>query len=964
MALEASAQRAAMRHVVFDKFDLREVTVSRPLVIHEGTDVEVNIELRAYTEGTRNSSSTWDEFRIFSWARDRNWIEHCRGLISAQKATDNAVDGPQQILNAKATLISHMKAIKDACRFPVNPAEMYQTLNAKGAGYGPAFQGLENCSASDDHAVADLIVPDTKSTMPMSHEPDLIIHPALLDQFIQIVWPIFGAGRAGLNVLYMPSFVQSMSISTGITRNAGDRLRVYGSGHPTPSHPSPTKLSLFATATDDGGDDVLISMDSLVMTPVFDGSDAPSSATNRELCYKMQWEPMVAQRPLIDNESQSESHTASNGTNCLMTPKAEVRIAIVCDENVQQSLISSLEDLVRDFTSEPPIIGSLSNIETEGMVCIVLSELVGSIISELKAPTFKAIQDMTSSALGILWVVRGAYTNSAQPDGQMVIGLARSIRSETMLKFATLDLDASPQLSETGAAVKIFEVFKSTFAPDCPTIGGDMEYQERDGKLFVPRIIEDPDMNKFINQETQPFAAPDLQPFAQEERPLKIAIQIPGALDSLYFKDDIVHGRALLEHEVEIEVKATSMNFKDIMISMGQLSSRYIGVECSGIISAIGSKVKDLSIGDRVCAMSEGAYSTYARCLGTSVHKIPDLMSFEDAATIPVIYCTAYYSLFDVGRLIKGERVLIHAAAGGVGQAAIILCKMVGAEIFATVGSAAKKEFLMSEYGIPEDHIFYSRNTSFAKAIKRETGGQGVDLVLNSLAGDQLRETWDGLAHFGRFIEIGKRDIVGNTRLEMARFEHNALFASVDLTIVAAERPEIMRRLLNDVFELIAEGLARPISPVTIFPMSKVESAFRTLQGGKIMGKIVLVPKPDDMIKAVPAKTKSLLKADATYVIIGGTGGLGRSMSRWMIGKGARSILLISRSGKVTGKIGELIDEAKKAGAQIIVRPCDVTSKEQVERLVSSGISRLPPIRGIIHAAMILHVSVPHLCRL
>lgn len=155
----------------------------------------------------------------------------------------------------------------------------------------------------------------------------------------------------------------------------------------------------------------------------------------------------------------------------------------------------------------------------------------------------------------------------------------------------------------------------------------------------------------------------------------------------------------------------------------------------------------------------------------------------------------------------------------------------------------------MTEYKIPESHIFYSRDTSFAKGIRRATNDEGVDVVLNSLAGDQLRETWDCLAHFGRFIEIGKRDITGNTRLEMARFEHNALFASVDLTVVAQERPRMMKRILEDVFGLLEKKEIKEIAPITTFPISEVESAFRTLQGGKIMGKAVVVPKEGDQVK-------------------------------------------------------------------------------------------------------------------
>ena len=847
MAMEAAAQRAEMRNVVYQKFELREVTVSRPLVIHEGSDVEANITLRAHAEGTRSSSDTWDEFRVFSWAKDRGWIEHCRGLISVQRNTDvNLIDGAQQALDAKTSIISKMTSITNVCNALVNAQSMYENLRAAGVGYGETFQGLENCRASEGHAVADLIIPDTAAVMPMHHEPDFIIHPATLDLFLQIVWPIFGVGWKALDVLHMPSFVGSMSISTNITRKPGDRLRLFGSGNPSPTNPSPTKFSLFATASD-SSDEALISIDSLIMTPVFDGDNNIGSTVNRELCFKLLWDPAFQQPQENGCENNSETHKETNGQSA--APTADLEVVIICDQEIQQSLVSNVKDLLRHFTKKEPVIGSLGEVDVDGKICIVLSELDRPVVPNLSGESFTAIQKMVSVSSGVLWAVRGAYTDAENPDAEMVIGMARSIRSETLLKFATIDLDMSAQLSCTGTAEKIFEVFKAIFDPHTPTVGGDLEYQERDGKLLVPRVVNDPDMNKFVHQETQPSAAPDLQPFTQEGRPLKIAIKTPGALDTIFFVDDLSVGTPLTEFEVEIQVKATSMNFKDIMVAMGQLSQPYIGVECAGVISAVGSKVTDIAVGDRVCAMSEGAYSTYARCLGTSVQKISDTMSFEHAATIPVIYCTAYYSLFDLGRLTRGESVLIHAAAGGVGQAAILLSQMAGAEIFATVGSTAKKEFLITEYGLPEDHIFYSRNTSFAKAIRLATNGQGVDVVLNSLAGDQLRETWDSLAHFGRFIEIGKRDIVGNTRLEMARFEHNAMFASVDLTVVATERPKIMKRLLADVFDLMSKGSIRPISPITTFAISNVESAFRTLQGGKIMGKIVIVPGPEDQVK-------------------------------------------------------------------------------------------------------------------
>lgn len=179
-------------------------------------------------------------------------------------------------------------------------------------------------------------------------------------------------------------------------------------------------------------------------------------------------------------------------------------------------------------------------------------------------------------------------------------------------------------------------------------------------------------------------------------------------------------------------------------------------------------------------AMTKGAYATYKRSKATLQDSRQHVIRGA-AARVLVVYCTAYYSLMDPGRLSKGESILIHAAAGGVGQAAVQLALMIGAEIFVTVGSVEEKESIMKEYGLPADHTFYSRNASFAAAIRRATNNRGIDVVLNCLAGDLMRKKWDCLGHFGRFVKIGKQDITENARLEMAQFEHNAAFASLDL---------------------------------------------------------------------------------------------------------------------------------------------------------------------------------------
>jgi NADPH:quinone reductase-like Zn-dependent oxidoreductase len=283
---------------------------------------------------------------------------------------------------------------------------------------------------------------------------------------------------------------------------------------------------------------------------------------------------------------------------------------------------------------------------------------------------------------------------------------------------------------------------------------------------------------------------------------------------------------------------------------------------------------------------------------------------------------------------------------------------MIGAEVYATVGSVDKKQLLIETYGIPENRIFYSRDTSFGPAVREATGGKGVDVVINSLAGDLLRETWDCLAPFGRFIEIGKRDITSNTRLEMAKFEYNCTFSSVDLTLVAAERPRIMGRVLNAVMGLLDKKTINPIGPITSVGIGEVETALRKLQSGKTTGKVVVNHTAHGQVKAThPQPSLNLLQAEASYVIIGGTGGLGRSMTKRMIQRGAKHVVLLSRSGKMTPELDQLAAWAQESGASIHVKPCDVADLAQVTMLVSEIQKTLPPIRGVIHAAMVLRVS-------
>lgn len=875
MAIQAASQRAEMREVAFDRFSLREIQVSRPLLLEDGLDYETTLTLRPYAEGTRSYSDVWDEFRVCSWDETKGWTEHCRGLVGVRKGdVDNAVNSDKGIRGRAA---ERLREAKERCKTPVDTSRFYDHLNSAGAMYGPAFQNVVDLNAGDDKAVAVVTVPDTASSMPYSYETPSVVHTAFLDLIFQLSFTILGAGRgSGMKTLYMPSAIKEVHVLRNVPNQPGERLHVAASGFPDFESPKPTDFSMDGLFTPDA-EEASITFEGLTLSPI--KGDGSMVEGPRELCYKMLWEPAEQAAPQV----QSSGTATPNGVNGLGVPilngingvnghhrnkssvtngingtlngtpngvhpvEADISsppVVLVAENPESNSLVTSLTDAITIRTGQAPAVSRLADVESTEKVCVVLSELDNNILSKATPETFAHVQKILTASAGVLWVTRGAYKSSTNPDANMAVGLIRSVRSETAAKAATLDLDPYSPYGTSAQVELIMKTFKRTMVSESADV--DMEYAEEGGKLVVPRVIEDGDMNLFVHRETQQ-SAPYLQDFAQPNRRLRLAIETPGALDTLFFEDDAA--TPLGADEVEIEIRATGMNFKDVVIAMGQLPNPYLGIECAGVVARVGAAVSTLAVGDRVCAMPEGAYGTFTRCKETSAARLPQDMAWEVAASIPVVYCTAYYALVDLGRLAKGERVLIHAGAGGVGQAAIQVAQMIGAEVYTTVGSADKKRLLVEAYGVPADRIFYSRDTSFGPAIRDATKGEGVDVVLNSLAGDFLRETWDCLAHFGRFVEIGKRDVTSNTRLEMGKFSHNATFSSVDLTVVANERPRLMARIFEAVMKLLEFGVVKPIQPIGVMGVGQVEAAFRQLQSGKTTGKLVVMPKAGEQVK-------------------------------------------------------------------------------------------------------------------
>ena len=483
--------------------------------------------------------------------------------------------------------------------------------------------------------------------------------------------------------------------------------------------------------------------------------------------------------------------------------------------------------------------------DTRPTICIFLLELDRSVFNDLSENMFHFLKDVFRSSSSVLWLRGGDGNDANNPDFGLVSGLGRSINSENShLQFVELAVEGLTASAEIASFIN--QVYQEIISSPAGTV--ETEYRSRDGKLFIPRVQEDIHLNSFIHTKTGIKKASARRLNEDFGRALQLTVNSPGLLDSLQFVDDLSIDEPLEPDEIEINVKSIGVNFKDIMIAMGQLPSGTIGCECSGVVTRVGDEAAStFGPGDRICCLIDGAYKTHARTYARAAAKIPDGMTFDTAAAIPLIFCTAYYSLVHLANLTYGDSILIHSGAGGVGQAAIQIAQIKGANIYVTVGEDHKRQLLTETYNIPGDHVFIGRDQEFANKI-RNSLPNGFDVILNSRPGKAMQASLERLAPFGRFIEIGKVDIEANEKLPLSNFARNISFSSVDLTAVLNTSKALTGRLMTAVMKLFAEKQIRIPHPLNSWSVSKLEQAFRYLQSGKNVGKTVITMREDDLV--------------------------------------------------------------------------------------------------------------------
>ncbi|KAF3063606.1 Lovastatin diketide synthase LovF [Daldinia childiae] len=638
-------------------------------------------------------------------------------------------------------------------------------------------------------------------------------------------------------------------------------------------------------------------------------------------------------------------------------------VSILCDDPEGDLVRLLVEDLASSSVSAKVFrLGQKLPHDQDIVSLLDLESYFFENISPERLNAFQQIlQDYKSGSM--IWLTRPAQVDCKDPRSAQSIGVARSIRAESSVPFYTLEISPTePQFSTLVQKV----LSKIQRIEDTDLLAPDKEYVVDAGVVKIGRY-QPFSVSKELQQNTSSAVV-------QEAKTLETAK--PGSLENVGWVGEAISS-SLGDDEVVIETRAVGVNFKDVLYAMGILKTSTenvpLGHELAGIVRQVGAKVNDLVIGDRVMATPPNAcFKTQVKTPASLVAKIPDNLTFEEAASMPICYTTVIESLLKIGRLEKGQAsifrvccssagsnrlqsVLIHSAAGGVGHAAIQICQMVGAEIFATVGSKEKVEHLVKEFGIPTSHIFRSRDDSFVADLMRETNGRGADIVLNSLSGELLHASWDCVAEFGTLIELGERDAIEGGKLRMRNFIEHRSYSCVNMTHLAQKRSQRVGVDLKKCVELYRTGSIKPIGPLSIFDAGDVQDAFRVVQDENHIGKVVVrVPKDSSTLTSMSRRFELRFKNTASYLLTGGLGGLGKVIATWLVEKGARSLVFLSRSAGKTQQDQEFFQELRSMGCDVRA----VLGRAESTEDVGSAVSQAPyPIKGVIHLAMVLRDS-------
>ncbi|NJK63164.1 MAG: SDR family NAD(P)-dependent oxidoreductase [Synechococcaceae cyanobacterium SM2_3_1] len=809
----------------------------------------------------------------------------------------------------------------------------YERLRQQGLDYGPGFRAIASLASADQNVLSRIQLPDPVAEDVQSYH----LHPALFDACLQSL----GAGleTRGSTDSYLPLSFDEIRVY----RRGGQQLWSQVQQIQTTHDRIQATLQLWNPQGDPVAEII-----------GFNLQKADRRTLQRSLqpdltdwLYQLDWQPVLLSASasalsghwLIFGDqqgigSQLATQLSEAGAECLLvTQGSEWQLLSEDHLQIHPDQIQDYQQLLQsqpawqgvvhlwnlDQRLDPEADGN-SLVDQQRLGCGSLLHLIQSLAA------------LGHAELPRLWVVtRGAAAVTEGEDLQIqqapVWGLARVIRLEhPELQCTSLDLD--PQGSVNIAAL----------TQELAAASPENQLAYRQDQRLAARLI------RWRDQEHT----------SAKVYPYRLYLSEYGVLENLQLIPQ--ERRSPEAGEVEIRVQATGLNFRDVLTALGMMqevlqqlgvqsaSEVKFGGECAGIITAIGEGVTDLAVGDAViAAQAMGSFASYVTVPADFVAPMPTDLTFAAAATLPVTFLTAYYALVKSAQLQKGERILIHAASGGVGQAAVQIAQWIGAEVFATA-SPAKWPSLKS-MGIA--HVMNSRTLDFGEQVKNLTSGSGVDVILNSLTGDFIPTSVGALAQAGRFVEIGKLGIWSQE--QMAQTRPDVQYFPFDLLEISTSTPGYIQTLLRELMALFRQKALRPL-PYHLYPLDHVQDAFRLMAQAKHIGKVVIThPQPRESL--APA-----IRPDAAYLITGGLGALGLQVARWLSQEGARHLILTGRS-QPSPAAQEMLEKIRQAGTEVEIVAADVAQQGDVEKLLHRA-QDPPPIRGIIHAAGTLEDAV------
>ncbi len=903
-------------------------------------------------------------FDIYSRTKDpkqparQQWMRHAGGKLAQE-------GGGAQPFSLDKIRSRCARDISDLC---------YPALWEFGLELGPSFQGIERLWRGERESLALLRLPETIA----EESRDYQFHPALIDSCFQTLFGNLLTEEAENNrkgVVYLPVKIE--------------RLQVYGRpGSQLWSYARLTELNANSLEVDiwllDEAGNVLIEIQGF-RCQALEGAQADVPEDLNDWLYEFEWQPAAptdrveeATSSLIETPAEApgswlifadsngvgqrlaESLAGSGHSPILIFPGKDYRHINenrfqVCPESALD-IRKLLEAVGAGISGWPACRGvihlwSLEAPPPESMTqgSLESAQNLGC-VSALRLVQELARDEWTDSPR--LWLVtRGAQTAGAEMEPVAIAqsplwGLGRVIVNEhPSLRCRMVDLDTPGRVA---SSQEIQMLFDELWLDD-----HEEEVAFRNGARYVHRL------NRIAAGAAEPDSLKRVR--ATENQPFRLEVSEPRLLDALILRE--TRREAPGPGEVEIKVHAAGLNFMDVMKAVGIYpaddirETTWLGSECAGTVVAVGENVNEFRVGDEVVALAAGCFSAFVKTDANLVAPKPAHLGFEEAATIPLVFLTVYYGLHHLARLRKGERILIHAAAGGVGLAAIQFAQLVGAEIFATAGSPEKRELLRSLGPITMDHVMDSRSLDFADEIMKLTGGKGVDVVLNSLSGEALPKSISVLGAFGRFLEIGKRDIYQNSKLGLRPFRDNLSYFAIDVSRLCLRTPVAAGEFFRELMRYFEDGTLRPV-PHRAFPISDAVSAFRYMAQAKHTGKIVLSLQDQDVwvAPAIHREGGEVLsfRSDGTYLVTGGLSGFGLAIAQWMVEQGARRLVLMSRSGASSHEAETALAAMEKGGAEIVVARADVSDERQLADVLDNINKFMPPLRGVIHAAMVL----------